>query len=59
MAHDIKPCPFCGQRAVLDTNGHQTWVICVRCGSTGKRFNNGRDAADKAVEAWNMREESE
>ena len=52
----LKPCPFCGGKDVYpDTDGCMTWVICISCGSRGKRFFNGREALKKASDAWNRR----
>ena len=48
----LKPCPFCGGKAVLSSWGmHRTW--CVECKAKTEDFLLQRDA----IEAWNRRAE--
>ncbi len=54
--YELKPCPFCGEIPVFDTDGHYTYVLCWHCGSRGKRIMSSRSAQKQAAEAWNRRE---
>lgn len=58
---EVKPCPFCGSKAEIDKRyppfGGRVLVqvCCTKC-----RCNSGEwRRTDKAVEAWNRREEGE
>lgn len=60
---DLKPCPFCGNKAELshgkfDGKG-TSYVCCTRCGATGEFFLISYDHAsdDLAIAAWNKRTE--
>lgn len=52
---ELKPCPFCGGRAVLQENNHYTDVwsaMCRNCYSESDRYH----TIESAIEAWNRRE---
>ena len=55
MSEKLKPCPFCGNEAVLFTGGeHLAYVGCVKCGAKLPAcFGENKEA--EAVEAWNRR----
>lgn len=57
---DLKPCPFCGGKALLshDHAGIEaSYVRCEKCGLESIRFLKSFECAsdDRAVEFWNMR----
>lgn len=58
---ELKPCPFCGEKAELASgrfDGKETsYVRCKRCGSIGEFFivNPNYASAERAIEAWNRR----
>lgn len=61
---ELKPCPFCGAKAVLGvTNmGHGVYGALVRCTDCGCRSNAYSPrvdwcANDMAIRSWNRREE--
>lgn len=57
---ELKPCPFCGGKAVLehdyDGRGY-SYIRCCGCFIKGNRFSVKFDKAsdDEAIEAWNRR----
>jgi Lar family restriction alleviation protein len=60
----LKPCPFCGGEAdfLTENFGAKVWVVCTDCGvQTLKEDTNlivfGKGGKDRAIEAWNRREE--
>ncbi|MBQ6664142.1 MAG: Lar family restriction alleviation protein [Synergistaceae bacterium] len=55
MAEYLKPCPFCGSRAVglVDDNYSNYWVQCSHCFAQTDAYFNRHDAVD----AWNNRAE--
>ena len=58
--HDLKPCPFCGGKALLshDRAGIEaSYVRCEKCGLESVRFLKSFECAsdDRAVEFWNRR----
>lgn len=61
MPEKLKPCPFCGGKAVVHVNDGVR-VICTKCGAASKSlidgFSQGRptgSAVNLVVEAWNRR----
>ena len=66
MSDELKPCPFCGGEAVLDT-GFADYVFIVRCTKCFARTDSFIMSIDDvpddelaaqslAVEAWNRRD---
>ena len=55
MSDKLKPCPFCGGKAIIDGCDETLWiVICKKCNaSIGYK-----ETEREAIEAWNMRVES-
>ena len=51
---ELKPCPFCGTEAILDTEdfryGTTYNVYCETCGAEITRLDE-----DEVIEAWNRR----
>ena len=56
MTEPLKPCPFCGSKAVgmVDDNYSNYWVQCTNCFAQSDAFFTKPDAAD----AWNARAET-
>lgn len=56
---ELKPCPFCGGRAILNIIGNKYYVDCNakigECPCIPKTFD--FDVAEDAIEAWNRRAE--
>lgn len=55
----LKPCPFCGGEAEINTNSQVTccWVECTECNSRTRCFEEdvGYCAMDSAAMVWNQR----
>lgn len=51
---ELKPCPFCGGKAVLCENTDYAYVYCKECGS---QTDESHGTAGAAVAAWNTRVE--
>lgn len=53
---ELKPCPFCGDNGIYDTNGKSYWVICAGCGArvAGTYFS-GEKGKKIITERWNKR----
>lgn len=50
---DLKPCPFCGNRAEsnLDYYTNSINILCPQCGGSSAQF----WEEEPAIEAWNRR----
>ena len=73
MDNIIKPCPFCGGMAILDSNYNYSKhlyyvsVKCDTCGAQGKAYKQietpktglGPEAFRLAINAWNTRTETQ
>lgn len=62
---EVKPCPFCGSKAVLFVD-HGVRVSCPRCGASSKVLVDAMTTSGVAgcavkavIAAWNKREDSE
>lgn len=53
----LKPCPFCGGKAVLQEDNNQGCMVeCTKClAGTRIIYNLGEDARPLVAEAWNNR----
>lgn len=51
---DLKPCPFCGGKAILLQSGFVFQVQCGSCGASGRN-----DDKTTSVAHWNTRTELE
>ncbi len=64
MSKKLKPCPFCGGKAVLESWGDNPksdrhWIACYSL-SCKRRFNGGLETGfykspKSAIKAWNKR----
>lgn len=53
---ELKPCPFCGGRAVLVQVNRKNYVICDDCGAKSFEYSQHDDYFDaRAIRAWNRR----
>lgn len=56
---DLKPCPFCGGKAVIQTNNRGLWIVgCVddfMCMGNINHIAMIHITEEQAVEAWNRR----
>ena len=50
-AIELKPCPFCGWRGVINLNDNAPYVYCESCDVRQTPF----DSLDEAITAWNTR----
>lgn len=60
MADSLRPCPFCGGKAILNSF-MAAYVSCKKCGIDGKRFDmfETERAKERAIEAWNTRDDGD
>lgn len=64
MMEELKPCPFCGSKAILrkvatgrNRSGYEYYVRCYNLNCTVYVHTFYRDTEDEAVENWNRRAE--
>ena len=55
----VKPCPFCGGKALGPTDAWPHMITCERCGASVKGFAWAEDGTREAVEKWNRRVDNE
>ena len=56
MMPELKPCPFCGGKAVLYGDVHSAFIECDYCGVfNGKHISAIGEAETDAIKAWNQR----
>ena len=65
MSEELKPCPFCGGKAVIHVNDGVR-VVCTKCGVSTQicadRYANGKPtgrAVGRVIEMWNRRANDE
>lgn len=51
ISDELKPCPFCGGDARLDSGFDSYWIECKHCGATAE----GDKTHDTAIASWNKR----
>ena len=64
---ELKPCPFCGGKAVLDHSSGLTlslsmsYIRCNKCGAKTRMFaiSTAESSDRQAAEAWNRRVKDE
>ena len=61
---ELKPCPFCGGKAVLEhehAGAGYSYIRCTECRVKGLTFIRKfeRSSDQEAIEAWNRRAEDE
>lgn len=49
----LKPCPFCGGKAMLVSDIRDNCVRCMKCGASGGCVHYSKS---EAIEMWNKRE---
>lgn len=49
---ELKPCPFCGGEAKVQSFSHDRTVYCTDCNARVQKFFPTRE---EAIEAWNRR----
>jgi len=49
---ELKQCPFCGEKAKLQSHPFEFWVKCSECGASTMKYFKSRETA---AEAWNKR----
>ena len=47
----LKPCPFCGSKAILAKPYTRTWIVCADCLAETSTYT----TIEEAIEAWNRR----
>lgn len=53
---NLKPCPFCGSKNLVDHGEINTWISCEDCGAEGPlRRDDLWETKAEAAEAWNRR----
>jgi len=61
MSEELKSCPFCGGKAIVDTDDKFAWVHCVNCDSGTAGWRNrtlaNKDSINTAIRIWNTRPE--
>ena len=52
---ELKPCPFCGGRAVIFSTQYGTHIECEHYDPDSHRVQISEKTRDKATKAWNRR----
>ena len=53
---ELKPCPFCVSKNIVDHGEKNTWINCINCGAEGPlRGDDLWETKADAIEAWNRR----
>ncbi len=55
MPNELKPCPFCGGKALGPTDAWPHMITCERCGASVKGFKYAGAGAYEAIVKWNKR----
>lgn len=53
----LKPCPFCGGKALGPTDAWPHMIVCEDCGAGVKGFKYAGAGAWEAIQKWNRRVE--
>lgn len=53
--NELKPCPFCGGKAVLEKMGWPHHVYCSKCGAKITSVRHDEDGEQEAIAKWNRR----
>lgn len=56
---ELKSCPFCGEKAVVEMDEGWYWEWNVYCSECGIHFPNHFETKEEAIEAWNRRVDNE
>ena len=51
----LKPCPFCGGKALGPTDAWPHMITCDQCGAGVKGFGYAAEGKREAIEKWNRR----
>ena len=60
---ELKPCPFCGGKAILDhdyAGNGMSYIRCEKCGLESVHFIKSFEVAsdDQAIKYWNRRDDN-
>ncbi len=55
MSEELKPCPFCGGKAILDSHGRYVYCTNQHSNCDIRPHTKFYDTPDEAVQAWNKR----
>ena len=56
---ELKPCPFCGEAAILEDMGWPHHVFCTWCGAKTTSTKLDKEGELEAVKKWNRRVNNE
>lgn len=51
MSEELKPCPFCGSKDILESGYQVNWITCLNCECDGPL----EKTKQEAIKAWNKR----
>lgn len=56
---ELKPCPFCGNKALVWRTDHRTYIECCNYSTLTHQVCVSAETDKEAIEAWNRRAENE